>query len=487
MTIFAYSDPIIACLKNKKLLPTSSINDVFPKLNVYNPATDALIGQVRNFTKEETQQKIEACQQSLSEWQALGPYSRGDILHLWATLIYQNREDLATIITLEQGKPIQEARAEIDYAKSFISWFAEEGKRHYGEVIPSSKKGTRMLTIRQPIGVTAAVTPWNFPCAMITRKASAALAAGCGMLVRPADETPFSALALQVLAEQAGIPATILTTVTGQAEPIVNEFTENPTVRAMSFTGSTRVGKLITQQCATTLKKVSMELGGHAPFIVLEDADLEHAVQGVIAAKFATSGQDCLAVNKCFVHQSLYPEFLSKVAKRVEALVVGNGLDEGIDIGPLISQNAVKKCQEQVDDALIKGAILHCGGSSAAHGKQYFSPTLLSNVTSEMLIFQEETFGPVLAISSFNDTQQLIEQSNDTPYGLAAYIYGSDQSKLWRLSEQLEYGMVAINTPSMTGPSIPFGGIKQSGLGREGSKYGLDEYSEIKYMCLGNI
>ncbi|MEP1384847.1 MAG: NAD-dependent succinate-semialdehyde dehydrogenase [Paraglaciecola sp.] len=487
MTALAYSDPIIACLKNKKLLPTSSISDVFPKFNVYNPATDALLGQVRDFTKEETQQKIKACQKSLSEWQSLGPYSRGDILHLWATLIYQNREDLATIITLEQGKPIQEARAEIDYAKSFISWFAEEGKRHYGEVIPSSKQGARMLTIRQPIGVTAAVTPWNFPCAMITRKASAALAAGCSMLVRPADETPFSALALQVLAQQAGIPASILTTVTGQAEPIVNEFTESPTVKAMSFTGSTRVGKLITEQCAGTLKKVSMELGGHAPFIVLEDADLELAVQGVIDAKFATSGQDCLAVNKCFVHQSLYQEFLSKVATKVEALVVGNGLDEGIDIGPLISQNAVDKCQTQVGDALKKGATLHCGGSSTEHGKQFFSPTLLSNTTPEMLIFQEETFGPVLAVSSFNDTPQLIEQSNNTPYGLAAYIYGSDQSKLWHLAEQLEYGMIAVNTPSMTGPPIPFGGIKQSGLGREGSKYGLDEYSEIKYVCLGNI
>jgi succinate-semialdehyde dehydrogenase len=408
-------------------------------------------------------------------------------LHLWAALIYQNKEDLAVIITLEQGKPIQESRAEIDYAKSFISWFAEEGKRHYGEVIPSSKEHTRMLTIRQPIGVTAAVTPWNFPCAMITRKASAALAAGCGMLVRPADETPFSALALQVLAEQAGIPSTILTTVTGQAEPIVTEFAENPTVRAMSFTGSTRVGKLITEQCASTLKKVSMELGGHAPFIVLEDADLEHAVQGVIDAKFATSGQDCLAVNKCFVHERLYQAFLSKVATRVEALVVGNGLDEGIDIGPLISQNAVDKCQKQVDDALQKGATLHCGGSHTEHGQQYFAPTLLSNVTSEMLIFQEETFGPVLAVSSFYDTQQLVKQSNDTPYGLAAYIYGSDQSNLWRLAEQLEYGMIAVNTPSMTGPPIPFGGVKQSGLGREGSKYGLDEYSEIKYMCLGNI
>jgi succinate-semialdehyde dehydrogenase len=487
MTTLAYSDPIIARLKNKELLPTSSMSDVFPKFNVYNPATGAFIGQVRSFTKNETQQKIEACRQSLSEWQSIGPYSRGDILHLWATLIYQNREDLATIITLEQGKPIQEARGEIDYAKSFISWFAEEGKRHYGEVIPSSKEGTRMLTIRQPIGVTAAVTPWNFPCAMITRKASAALAAGCSMLVRPADETPFSALALQVLAEQAGIPATILTTVTGQAEPIVNEFTENPTVRAMSFTGSTRVGKLITEQCASTLKKVSMELGGHAPFIVLEDADVEHAVQGVIDAKFATSGQDCLAVNKCFVHQSLHLEFLGKVAKKVEALVVGNGLDEGIDIGPLISQNAVDKCQKQVDDALQKGATLHCGGSHTEHGQQYFAPTLLSYVTSEMLIFQEETFGPVLAVSSFNDTQQLIKQSNDTPYGLAAYIYGSDQSNLWRLAEQLEYGMIAVNTPSMTGPPIPFGGVKQSGLGREGSKYGLDEYSEIKYMCLGNI
>jgi len=480
-------DSIQSYLKNQTLIPENGFSLEGSHIAVSNPATKKIIGFVHGFTAEDTQEKIQLCEKSLSGWQSMGAYKRAEILNRWASLITENREDLATIITLEQGKPIAEARGEVDYAASFVSWFAEEGKRHYGDVIPSHIDGTRMITLKQAIGVCAAVTPWNFPCAMITRKASAALAAGCGMIVRPADETPFSAIALQTLADLAGIPKGTLVTITGDAETIVDTLTDSEVVRALSFTGSTKIGKLITQKSAKTLKKVSMELGGHAPFMVLADANLDAAVDGVIDAKFATSGQDCLAVNKCFVHHSLYSGFVKRVTERVEALVIGNGLDDGIDIGPLISQAAVEKCKKQVSDALDKGAVLNCGGQTAVNGDQYFNPTVISNATGDMLIRTEETFGPILAISSFADLPQMIAEANSTPYGLAAYIYGNSMPTLWGLSEKLEYGMIAINTPSMTGPPVPFGGVKQSGLGREGSKYGLDEYTEIKYICLGGM
>ncbi|MEP0357063.1 NAD-dependent succinate-semialdehyde dehydrogenase [Paraglaciecola sp.] len=478
---------ITSFLANNTLIPEDLVTASAEGIEVFNPANNDSLGRVKSFGKEKTQELIKHSENSLHDWQQIGAYRRAEVLHAWANLIEKNAEDLAKIITLEQGKPITEARAEINYAKSFVTWFAEEGKRHYGEVIPPCKDGTRMLTMRQPIGVSAAITPWNFPCAMITRKASAALAAGCSMIVRPADETPFSAIALQSLAEQAGIPKGVLSTIVGQPEPIVDALTQSEKVRALSFTGSTKIGKLITEKCANTLKKVSMELGGHAPFIVLEDADIDAAVDGVIAAKFATSGQDCLAVNKCFVHSRLYAEFVTKVTKQVSKLVVGDGMNENTDIGPLISMAAINKCQEHVDDALSKGAKLHVGGSSSEQGKQYFLPTVICDVNERMLIRQEETFGPVLAITPFNDTETLVNEANNTPYGLAAYIYGSSMRNLWKISEALEYGMVALNTPSMTGPPIPFGGFKQSGLGREGSKYGLDEYTELKYICLGNM
>lgn len=482
--------PLLTMIKNKSLIDLSSFNQTATFLTVNNPATGEFLGSVPNMGAEETVQAIEAGDEALPLWQEMGAYRRADILHKWADLMAKNKEDLAIIMTLEQGKPITEARGEVDYALAFFHWFAEEGKRHYGETIPSHKDGSRMLTFRQPIGVTAAITPWNFPCAMITRKAGAALAAGCSMVVRPASETPFSAVALYNLAVEAGIPTGVFSVIIGEPEPISGELMKSDKVRALSFTGSTRVGKLLTRLSADTMKKVSMELGGHAPFIVLADADIDAAIDGVMGAKFATTGQDCLAVNKCFVHESLYNEFCARVVEKVKALKVGNGMSEDTEIGPLMSQDAVAKCAEHVADAKAKGAMIACGGErldSPVGADLFFAPTVLTGVTTEMLIHAEETFGPILPISSFSEISEVIALANDTPYGLAAYVYGRDIAALWHLGEKLEYGMVAVNTASMTGPQIPFGGFKQSGLGREGSKHGLDEYTEIKYMCLGNM
>ncbi len=457
-------------------------------LEVVDPATGIPLGTVANKTAEDTVQAIEFAEKSLSTWQELGAYRRADILHRWADLMAANRADLATIITLEQGKPLFESEGEIDYALSFLHWFAEEGKRHYGETIPSHKDGARLVTLRQPIGVAAAITPWNFPSAMITRKAGAALAAGCSMIVRPATETPFSAIALQVLALEAGIPAGVFQTLTGDPEPIVGMLTKSETVRALSFTGSTAIGKMLARQSMDTLKKISMELGGHAPFIVLPDADLDTAIDGVMAAKFATSGQDCLAVNKCYVPDNQYDAFCEKVTARVAALKVGNGMETDVEIGPLMHANAISKCEAQVSDAVAKGARLGCGGCRLdIKGPTFFAPTALLDVTPEMTIHLEETFGPVLPVSRYTDLRETIRDANNTPYGLAAYIYGRDLSTLWQVGERLQYGMVAVNTPSFTGPPAPFGGFKQSGLGREGSRYGIDEYTEIKYMCLGAL
>jgi len=483
----AEASPILSHIKNCSLLKTEFAKHLHAETPVTNPATGEVLGDVVNMGAAETIAAIEKAEAALDEWQELGAYRRAEVLHKWADLMVENKEDLAIIMTLEQGKPITEARGEIDYALSFLRWFADEGKRHYGETIPSHKDGARMLTIRQPIGVTAAITPWNFPSAMITRKAGAALAAGCSMIVRPASETPFSAIALQNLADEAGIPAGVFSVVIGQPRPITAELMASDKVRALSFTGSTGVGKLLTSQSSETMKKVSMELGGHAPFIVLSDANMDAAVDGVMGAKFATSGQDCLAVNKCFVHESLYDEFCERVTAKTKVLQVSVGMDESAEIGPLMNQNAVKKCQEHVEDAVRLGASVGCGGERLPLGDLFFAPTVLTDVTPDMAIRKEETFGPVLPISKFTSVADVIQQANDTPYGLAAYVYGSDIAALWHLGEKLEYGMVAVNTPSMTGPPIPFGGFKQSGLGREGSKHGLDEYSEIKYMCLGNM
>lgn len=478
---------IASRLANRALVDLGAASENVSCFDVTNPATGALLGTVPDLGAAAAATAIAAAEAALAKWQDMGVCRRGAILSAWAQSIRDNGEDLAVIMTLEQGKIIREARHEVEYAASFLDWFGEEAKRHYGELIPSHKDGARLVTFRQAIGIAAAITPWNFPAAMITRKAGAALAAGCAMIVRPARETPFTAIALANLARAAGIPEGIFTILTGRAEPIVGELMANEQIRALSFTGSTEVGKTLAAQSARTLKKVSMELGGHAPFIVLADADLDAAINGLINAKFATSGQDCLAVNKCFVHDSLYDEFCRQAVVRVSALVVGNGMDEGVDIGPLISRAAVDKCHAHVTDALTKGARLGCGGTRLPLGENYYAPTVLLDVTSDMAIQSEETFGPVLPISRFTDVAAMIEAANDCIYGLAAYVYGQDIGVLWRLGEQLEYGMVAVNTASMTGPPIPFGGVKQSGLGREGSRYGLDEYSEIKYLCLGGI
>jgi aspartate-semialdehyde dehydrogenase len=387
-------------------------------------------------------------------------------------------------MTLEQGKPINEARGEIDYAASFVEWFAEEGKRLDGEM-PTSHLPSRVMTVRrEPVGVTAAVTPWNFPSAMITRKAAAALAAGCPMVVRPASETPFSALALAELGERAGLPAGVFSVVTGDAEPIVGELCANPTVRAVSFTGSTEIGKHLLRQGADTVKRMSMELGGHAPFILFPDVDLEEAVDAAVAAKFQTTGQDCLAANRIYVHADIYDAFVARFAERVAALKVGNGLEEDTEIGPLMHERALAKCQAHVDDALAKGArLMAAGGSGHALGGLFYAPTALANVDETMVIFREETFGPVAAIARFDREDEVLARANDTHYGLAAYLFTRDHDRICRMSERLAYGMVAVNCVKITGAPIPFGGVKESGLGREGGRHGIDEFTELKYVC----
>jgi aspartate-semialdehyde dehydrogenase len=456
-------------------------------VQVTNPASSEVLGVVPNMHVAETRRAIEAASRAYPGWRALLPQDRADVLSRWNDLILENKADLAHLMTLEQGKPLAEALGEIDYAASFVQWFAEEAKRVYGETIPSHLLNRRMMVIREPIGVTAAVTPWNFPCAMITRKASAALAMGCTMVVRPASETPYSALALAALADRAGIPPGVLSVVTGDPEPIVNELCASPSVRALSFTGSTEVGRLLLSQGAPTVKKMSMELGGHAPFIVFPGADIDNAAEGAVNAKFQTTGQDCLAANRIFVHRRRYESFLERFAERVQQLKVGPGLEPGVEQGPLIDENAVAKCEEHIADAVAKGARVLVGGKRHPLGGLFFEPTVLVDVTREMKIFQEETFGPVAAVLPFTDEQGVIEAANDTEFGLAAYVYARDVGRILRLVDALEYGIVAVNTYKMTGYPIPFGGVKQSGLGREGSRHGIEEYSELKYVCLGGL
>ena len=454
---------------------------------VTEPASGKVIGTVPNLGIAETRAAIASAEKAQVAWRRLLPAERGDLLRRWADLMRENKEDLAVLMTCEQGKPLAESRGEIDYAASFLDWFAEEGKRLYGETIPSHLAGRKMLVSREPIGVAAAVTPWNFPSAMITRKAGAALAAGCAMVVRPASETPFSALALAELADRAGLPAGVFSVVTGTASEVVGELCTNPAVRAVSFTGSTEVGRLLLGQGAATIKKMSMELGGHAPLIVCEDADLEEAVEGAVAAKFQTTGQDCLAANRIFVHQDLYDTFVERFMAAVAKLRVGPGLQHGVDQGPLINAKAVAKAEEHVADAVEKGARLLAGGHRHALGGLFFEPTVLADITPGMKIFREETFGPVAAILPFQDEDEVIDLANDTEYGLAAYVFARDMGRICRLSDALEYGMVAVNCAKMTGAPIPFGGVKQSGLGREGSRYGMDDYTELKYVCLGGL
>jgi aspartate-semialdehyde dehydrogenase len=449
---------------------------------ITNPATAEQLGVVPALGAAETETAIEAAERAFPAWRKLLPQERGARLRRWYELMVEARADLALLMTLEQGKPLAEAEGEIAYAASFIEWYAEEARRVNVEGITPHLPNRQMSVRREPIGVVAAVTPWNFPSAMITRKAAAALAAGCPILVRPASETPYSALALAELAERAGIPAGVFSVVTGPAQPIVDALLASPTVRALSFTGSTEIGRKLLECGAATVKKMSMELGGHAPMIIFPEVDLEDAVAGAVAAKFQTSGQDCLAANRIYVHSSIYERFVERFAAYVRDLRVGNGLEDGVDIGPLMHERAVAKCETHVRDALDKGGRVLTGGERL--GGCFFAPTVIADATHDMLIASEETFGPVAAVFRFESEDEVIARANDTIYGLAAYVWSNDLNRVARLTSALEYGMVAVNCVKMTGAPIPFGGIKQSGLGREGSRHGLEEFTELKYVCI---
>lgn len=454
---------------------------------VLNPADQTTLGTVPSLGTVEIRQAINAAHTALPAWQAKTAKERAVILRRWFELIMQHQDDLAVLMTAEQGKPLAESKGEIAYAASFIEWFAEEAKRIYGDVIPGHQTDKRIVVIRQPVGVVAAITPWNFPAAMITRKVGPALAAGCTCVVKPATQTPYSALALAELAERAGIPAGVLNVVTGSASVIGAELTSNPTVRKLSFTGSTAVGKQLMAQCAGTMKKISLELGGNAPFIVFDDADLDAAVQGAIASKYRNTGQTCVCANRLLVQDGVYDAFTTKLSAAVKTLRIGNGLEHPTELGPLIDMHAMQKVEEHVADAVSKGAKLVLGGKRHALGGSFFEATILTEVKPNMLLAREETFGPVAPLFRFNSEAEAIQMANDTEFGLASYFYTRDLARSWRVAEALEYGMVGINTGLISTEVAPFGGIKESGLGREGSKYGIDEYTELKYMCVGGI
>ena len=454
---------------------------------VRNPADGQQIGTVPKMGAAETRRAIEAANAALPAWRAKTAKERAAILRKWYDLMMQHQEDLAILMTVEQGKPLAESRGEISYGASFIEWFAEEAKRVYGDTIPATAPDRRIVVIKQPIGVCAAVTPWNFPNAMITRKAGPALAAGCTMVIKPASQTPYSALALCELAERAGIPKGVLSVVTGSAGPIGKELTTNPIVRKFTFTGSTEIGKLLMEQCASTVKKVSLELGGNAPFIVFDDADLDSAVEGALASKFRNTGQTCVCANRIFVQDGVYEAFAKKLADKVATMKVGNGLEDGVVQGPLIDMAAVAKVEEHISDALAKGARVLTGGKRHEKGGQYFHPTVLADVKTDMKITHEETFGPVAPLYRFTSEEELLKLANDTEYGLAAYFYSRDIGRIWRIAEGLESGIVGINVGIISTEVAPFGGVKESGIGREGSKYGLDEFLEVKYLCMGDV
>ena len=453
-------------------------------LPVTNPATGATIGTVPDMGAAETRRAIEAANAAWPAWRAKTAKERAGILRKWHDLMIANQEDLAILMTTEQGKPLAESRGEIGYAASFIEWFAEEGRRVYGDTIPGHQADKRIVVLKEPIGVCAAITPWNFPAAMITRKAGAALAAGCTMVVKPASATPFSALALAELGERAGIPKGVFNVVTGGAKAIGGELTANPLVRKLSFTGSTEIGKVLMQQCAATVKKTSMELGGNAPFIVFDDADLDAAADGAIASKYRNAGQTCVCANRILVQDGIYDAFAAKLAERVAKLKVGSGLEPGVTTGPLIDAAAVAKVEEHVQDAVAKGAKIVLGGKRHALGGLFFEPTILANVTTAMKVAREETFGPVAPLFRFRDEAEAIRLANDTEFGLASYFYARDLGRVWRVAEGLEYGIVGINTGLISTAEAPFGGVKESGLGREGSKYGIEDYLEVKYLCM---
>lgn len=459
---------------------TSSANSTF---KVLNPATHEAVAEVTRLEQVDIEQAINAAELALISWRKKTAKERSILLRRWFDLIVENIEDLATLMTVEQGKPLAEARGEISYAASFIDWFAEEAKRTYGDIIPSPQADTRLLVIKQPVGVCAAITPWNFPAAMITRKAAPALAAGCVMIVKPAEQTPLTALALGELAQRAGIPAGVLQIVTGDAKMIGGVLTKSDVVRKLSFTGSTGIGRLLMAQCADTVKRVSLELGGNAPFIVFDDADLDAAVEGAVQSKFRNAGQTCVCTNRFLVQSGIYPQFAQRLAERVKALRVGNGLDEGVVIGPLIDDDAVSKVIDHIENARALGAHILTGGQRHALGGYFFEPTVLTHVTPAMKIAREETFGPVAPLFCFDTEEQAIAMANDTEFGLAAYFYTDSNQRMWRVAEALEYGMVGHNTGLISNEVAPFGGIKQSGIGREGSRSGIEEYLESKYIC----
>ena len=457
------------------------------KIEVTNPATGEVIGTVPQAGAAETRRAIEAAAAAFPAWAAKTAKERAAILRRWNDLMLANVDDLATLMTAEQGKPLAESKGEIAYAASFIEWFAEEGKRLYGDLIPGHQPDKRIMVLRQPIGVVAAITPWNFPSAMITRKAGPALAAGCTFVCKPATQTPYSALAMAELAERAGVPKGVFSVVTGSATTIGGEMTSNPIVRKLTFTGSTEIGKKLMAQCAGTLKKLSLELGGNAPFIVFDDADLDAAVQGAIASKYRNTGQTCVCANRLLVQEGVYDQFVAKLAEAVGKLRVGDGLKGPTEQGPLIDAKAVAKVEEHIADAVAKGARIALGGKRHALGGTFFEPTIVTHVTPAMLVAREETFGPIAPVFSFKTEQDAIRMANDTEFGLASYFYTRDLARSWRVSEGLEYGIVGVNTGLISTEVAPFGGVKESGFGREGSKYGILDYTELKYVCIGGV
>jgi succinate-semialdehyde dehydrogenase/glutarate-semialdehyde dehydrogenase len=456
-------------------------------ISVNNPADNSILGTVPKMGATETRRAIEAADRALPAWRAKTAKERAGILRKWFNLMMENQEDLAQLMTAEQGKPLTESRGEIAYSGSFIEWFAEEGKRIYGDTIPPHGADKRIIVLKQPIGVCVAITPWNFPSAMLTRKAGPALAAGCTMVLKPASQTPYSALALCELAERAGVPKGVLSCVTGSAQEIGGEMTSNPIVRKLSFTGSTEIGKVLMAQCAGTVKKLSLELGGNAPFIVFDDADIDMAVKGAMASKYRNAGQTCVCANRILVQDGVYDAFARKLADSVASMKVGPGTETGTVIGPLIDMKAVEKVEDHIADAVKKGAKLVVGGKRHKLGGSFFEPTVLTEVNTQMKVTREETFGPVAPLFRFSTDQQAIDMANDTVFGLAAYFYSRDIGRIWRTAEALEYGIVGINEGIISTEVAPFGGVKESGIGREGSKYGIEEYLEVKYLCMGGI
>ena len=454
---------------------------------VNNPFDNSTLGTVPKFGRAETRRAIDAANAAYPAWRAMTGKERAAILRKFYELMIENADDLATLLTLEQGKPLAEAKGEIMYSASFLEWFGEEAKRVYGDIIPQNVKGRRIVVVREPIGVIAAITPWNFPSAMITRKIGPALAVGCTAVVRPASQTPYSAFALAELAERAGVPKGVLNVITGSATEMGAEMTSNPIVRKVSFTGSTEIGKLLMEQCAGTVKKMGLELGGNAPFIVFDDADLDAAVQGAIASKYRNAGQTCVCANRLLVQEGVYEEFSKKLIEAVSKLKIGNGLEAGVTQGPLIDVKAVEKVEEHIADAVAKGATVAYGGKRHALGGSFFEPTVLTNVNTSMMVTREETFGPLAPLFKFKTEEEAIKMANDTEFGLASYFYSRDIGRIWRVAEGLEYGIVGINEGIISTEVAPFGGVKESGLGREGSKYGIDDFTEVKYMCMGGI